>query len=86
LEDAAETYEESMFKMSVSPKAAPETSTMIDIEFVEGIPVKLTNKTDGTVKVSQSGVMRMYHVFILKHFVVCLIGVQNLGEHISCHV
>ncbi|KAL7533205.1 hypothetical protein ACHAXR_005098 [Thalassiosira sp. AJA248-18] len=50
LEDAAETYEESMFKMSVSPKAAPEESTMIDIEFVKGIPVKLTNKTDGTVK------------------------------------
>jgi len=50
LEDAACTYEESMFKMTVSPQAAPETSTMIDIEFVKGIPVKLTNKTDGTVK------------------------------------
>jgi argininosuccinate synthase len=52
LEDANETYEESMFKMTVSPQAAPETSTMIDIEFEKGIPVKLTNKTDGTVKVS----------------------------------
>lgn len=50
LEDAACTYEESMFKMTVSPKAAPEESTMIDIEFVKGIPVKMTNKTDGTVK------------------------------------
>lgn len=50
LEDAACTYDESMFKMSVSPKAAPEESTMVDIEFVKGIPVKLTNKTDGTVK------------------------------------
>eukprot|EP00571_Detonula_confervacea_P017182 CAMPEP_0172309948 /NCGR_PEP_ID=MMETSP1058-20130122/10986_1 /TAXON_ID=83371 /ORGANISM="Detonula confervacea, Strain CCMP 353" /LENGTH=419 /DNA_ID=CAMNT_0013022673 /DNA_START=33 /DNA_END=1292 /DNA_ORIENTATION=+ len=50
LEDAACTYDESMFKMSVSPKAAPEASTMVDIEFVKGIPVKLTNKTDGTVK------------------------------------
>jgi len=50
LEDANCTYEESMFKMSVSPKAAPEASTEIDIEFVKGIPVKLTNKTDGTVK------------------------------------
>ena len=38
--------------MTVSPQAAPETSTMIDIEFEKGIPVKLTNKTDGTVKVS----------------------------------
>jgi len=50
LEDAACTYEESMFKMTVSPKAAPEESTNIDIEFVKGVPVKLTNKTDGTVK------------------------------------
>lgn len=50
LEDAACTYEESMFKMTVSPKAAPEESTDIEIEFVKGVPVKLTNKTDGTVK------------------------------------
>eukprot|EP00579_Thalassiosira_antarctica_P008568 CAMPEP_0201881456 /NCGR_PEP_ID=MMETSP0902-20130614/11762_1 /ASSEMBLY_ACC=CAM_ASM_000551 /TAXON_ID=420261 /ORGANISM="Thalassiosira antarctica, Strain CCMP982" /LENGTH=419 /DNA_ID=CAMNT_0048409675 /DNA_START=38 /DNA_END=1297 /DNA_ORIENTATION=- len=50
LEDANCTYDESMFKMSVSPKAAPEASTEIDIEFVKGVPVKLTNKTDGTVK------------------------------------
>ncbi|KAL3781758.1 hypothetical protein ACHAW5_004109 [Stephanodiscus triporus] len=50
LEDAACTYEESMFKMTVSPKAAPEESTNIEIEFVKGVPVKLTNKTDGTVK------------------------------------
>jgi argininosuccinate synthase len=50
LEYADQTYEESMFKMTVSPQAAPETSTMIDIEFVKGIPVKMTNKTDGTVK------------------------------------
>lgn len=50
LEDANCTYEESMFKMTVSPKAAPEESTFIDIEFVRGVPVKMTNKTDGTVK------------------------------------
>ena len=52
LEDANETYEESMFKMTVSPQEAPESSTMIELEFVKGVPVKLTNKTDGTVKVS----------------------------------
>ena len=52
LEDAGCTYEESMFKMTVSPQAAPDTSTMVDVEFVKGIPVKITNKTDGTVKVS----------------------------------
>jgi|EP00956_Cyclotella_meneghiniana_P022141 argininosuccinate synthase len=50
LEDAGATYEEDMFKMTVSPKAAPDASTFIDIEFVKGVPVKMTNKTDGTVK------------------------------------
>jgi argininosuccinate synthase len=57
LEDAACTYEESMFKMTVSPKAAPEESTDIEIEFVKGVPVKLTNKTDGTVKVSWENIV-----------------------------
>ena len=50
LEDAGETYEEDMFKMTVSPKAAPDESTFIDVEFVRGVPVKITNKNDGTVK------------------------------------
>jgi len=64
LEDANETYEESMFKMTVSPQAAPDTSTMIDIEFEKGIPVKLTNKTDGTVKVS-SCLVACWMLFVL---------------------
>mmetsp|Transcript_16829 Transcript_16829/g.32097 ORF Transcript_16829/g.32097 Transcript_16829/m.32097 type:complete len:421 (-) Transcript_16829:98-1360(-) len=50
LEDAAATYEDSMFKMTVSPQAAPDKSEFIEVEFVKGVPVKLTNKTDGTVK------------------------------------
>ncbi|KAL3800070.1 hypothetical protein ACHAWO_010586 [Cyclotella atomus] len=50
LEDAGATYDEDMFKMTVSPKAAPDASTFVDIEFVKGVPVKITNKTDGTVK------------------------------------
>jgi len=50
LEDAAATYEEDMFKMTVSPKAAPEESTFIDVEFHKGVPVKITNKSNGTVK------------------------------------
>lgn len=50
LEDAGATYEESMFKMSVSPQAAPDKSTFVEVEFAAGVPVKLTNETDGTVK------------------------------------
>mmetsp|Transcript_11236 Transcript_11236/g.14801 ORF Transcript_11236/g.14801 Transcript_11236/m.14801 type:complete len:419 (+) Transcript_11236:88-1344(+) len=48
LEDAMCPPDESMFKMSVSPKVAPDTAEVVDIEYVEGIPVKLTNKGDGT--------------------------------------
>ena len=40
-----------MFKMSVSPQAAPDASTFVEVEFAEGVPTKLTNETDGTVKV-----------------------------------
>eukprot|EP00535_Pseudo-nitzschia_heimii_P003109 CAMPEP_0197173544 /NCGR_PEP_ID=MMETSP1423-20130617/433_1 /TAXON_ID=476441 /ORGANISM="Pseudo-nitzschia heimii, Strain UNC1101" /LENGTH=418 /DNA_ID=CAMNT_0042622371 /DNA_START=60 /DNA_END=1316 /DNA_ORIENTATION=+ len=50
LEDAACGPEESMFKMTVSPQAAPDTPETVVIEFVKGVPVKITNKTDGTVK------------------------------------
>lgn len=53
LEDASATYEESMFKMTVSPQAAPDESVFVDVEFEKGVPVKMTNKTDGTIKVSQ---------------------------------
>jgi argininosuccinate synthase len=49
LEDAAVGPEESMFKMTVSPKAAPDQSEILKIEFVKGIPTKITNVTDGTV-------------------------------------
>jgi argininosuccinate synthase len=49
LEDAAVGPEESMFKMTVSPKAAPDTPETVKIEFAKGLPVKLTNVTDGTV-------------------------------------
>jgi len=50
LEDAACGPEESMFKMTVSPKAAPDTAETVVIEFMKGVPVKITNKSDGTVK------------------------------------
>jgi len=50
LEDANETYEEDMFKMTVSPQKAPDRSETVQIQFAKGVPVKLTNTTDGTVK------------------------------------
>jgi argininosuccinate synthase len=49
LEDAMCPPDESMFKMTVSPKAAPETPEVVRIEFLKGIPIKITNVSDGTV-------------------------------------
>lgn len=48
LEDAMCPPDESMFKMTKSPKDAPDTPETIRIEFNKGIPTKLTNAADGT--------------------------------------
>ncbi len=44
LEDPWQPYEEDMFRMSVSPEAAPDTPTEIEIEFVQGDPVAVNGK------------------------------------------
>ena len=43
-----------MFKMSVSPQAALGKSTFVEVDFGNGVPTKLTNETDGTVKVREN--------------------------------
>lgn len=48
LEDAMCSPDDSMFKMTTSPKDAPNEPDVIRIEFVQGIPVKLVNETDKT--------------------------------------
>lgn len=48
LEDANVGPDESMFKMTVSPKVAPEEPDTVQIEFKNGIPVKITNLGDKT--------------------------------------
>lgn len=50
LEDAMQGPDESMFKMTVSPQRAPDQAETVRIEFERGIPTKITNVTDGTVK------------------------------------
>ncbi len=47
LEDAACEPKEEMFKLSKSPKNAPDIETNIAIEFNEGNPVKITNLNNG---------------------------------------
>lgn len=48
LEDAMCGPDESMFKMTTSPKDAPETAETIRLEFKNGIPIKITNMDDKT--------------------------------------
>merc|ERR1712176_964779 len=50
LEDEDCSPEESMFKMTSSLKDAPEDSEEVSIEFSKGIPIKITNLSDGAVK------------------------------------
>ncbi len=50
LEDLMLRPEEDMFTLTVSPKDAPDEETIVEIEFKNGIPIKVTNKNDRTVK------------------------------------
>lgn len=50
LEDPKLTPSKNMFEMTKSPKDAPDRETIIEIEFKQGNPVKVKNKSDGTVK------------------------------------
>lgn len=77
LEDAACGAEESMFKMTVSPQLAPETSETVVIEFDKGIPVKITNKTDGTVKTDALEIFLYCNMIAGKHGVGRIDIVEN---------
>lgn len=50
LEDPTVAPQEDMFKMTLNPKAAADEETQIEIHFKDGIPVKVVNQKDGTVK------------------------------------
>ena len=50
LEDPAHECEENIYSHTVSPENAPDKPTKIKIEFKSGIPVKVTNLEDNTIK------------------------------------
>lgn len=50
LENPATHSPERLWQMTVSPENAPDKAEIIEIDFKAGVPVKVTNKTDGTVK------------------------------------
>ena len=50
LEDPNKNPEEHVFSYTVSPKKAPDKETIIEIHFKDGIPIKVVNNEDSTVK------------------------------------
>jgi len=50
LEDPSVEPEKAVYSKTVDPEDAPDRATRISIEFKDGIPVKVTNKEDGTIK------------------------------------
>ncbi|MBT7259993.1 MAG: argininosuccinate synthase [Desulfobacula sp.] len=50
LEDPAHECEENIYSHTVSPEKAPDIPTKIKIEFKDGIPVKVSNLEDNTIK------------------------------------
>lgn len=50
LEDPGTICEESIYSHTVPPEKAPDTPTHIEIEFRDGIPVRVTNLSDKTEK------------------------------------
>jgi len=50
LEDPSTEPEKAVYSKTVDPEDAPDKATRISVEFKDGIPVRVTNKEDGTVK------------------------------------
>jgi len=48
LENPATHSPERLWQMTVSPEDAPDKAEIIEIDFKAGVPVKVTNKTDGS--------------------------------------
>lgn len=49
LEDPGKAATAEIFSKTISPKDAPDEETLIEIEFKDGLPVKVTNKNDSKV-------------------------------------
>lgn len=50
LEDPLFRPYEDIFSMTVSPKLAPDTEAVLEIEFKDGFPIRVTNQTEGVTK------------------------------------
>mmetsp|Transcript_39626 Transcript_39626/g.92715 ORF Transcript_39626/g.92715 Transcript_39626/m.92715 type:complete len:214 (+) Transcript_39626:878-1519(+) len=67
-----------MFKMTTSPKKAPDTPEVVRIEFKAGVPVKISNLTDGeTIKTDPLDIFLYCNAIAGKHGVGRIDIVEN---------
>jgi len=77
LEDASCSPDESMFKMTVSLQDAPDTPDIVCIEFSCGVPIKITNLTDGKVFIDSLDIFNYCNYVAGKHGVGRIDMVEN---------
>merc|ERR1719384_799286 len=63
--------------MTVSPKVAPDEPETVEIEFAKGVPVKITNKTDNTVKTDPLDIFLYCNMIAGKHGIDRIDIVEN---------
>jgi len=66
-----------MFKMTVSPKDAPDAAETVRIEFAKGVPIKITNLGDGTEKTDSLEIFLYCNAIAGKHGVGRIDIVEN---------
>lgn len=77
LEDPNFSPDERMFELTTSPQKAPDKEVSIEIEFLQGNPVKVKNLNDGTTKSDPSGLFQYLNELGGKHSIGRVDMVEN---------
>ncbi|MFH1159163.1 MAG: argininosuccinate synthase [Pseudomonadota bacterium] len=77
LEDPNAPCDESVYSRTTAPEKAPDTSEVITLTFKDGIPVKVENPSDGTVKTSPLELFQYLNKIGAKHGIGRLDMVEN---------
>jgi len=77
LEDPKQAPDSAMHKKTLPLKDAPDKETYITIEFKDGLPVKVTNLDDGTVKTESLELFRYLNEIGCKHSIGRIDIVEN---------
>ncbi|XP_068191209.1 argininosuccinate synthase [Antennarius striatus] len=77
LEDPKSFAPADLFQMTSNPEDAPNAHDVLEIEFKNGVPVKVTNKKDGTSKVSPLDIFSYLNEVGAKHGIGRIDIVEN---------